>query len=167
MTTRRPHDSAIFAVVVMLIGYGLNDSVYAQDATPGEISANDATTLIVVEHATTDTVIDPGEEGDSIGDLLGFGNAVFDEGNENEIGTSQGSCVRTVPGEARECMYSVILDEGQCTVEGPVYDARASKLAITGGTGAYSTARGQMRLEAISETEYRFTFEIALRSPKS
>ena len=151
----------VVVLATTLIGYGLIDGVFAQDATPGATSAVDASTLIVVERATTDTVIDLGEEGDSIGDLLGFGNAVYDENNENEVGTSQGSCVRTVPGESWECMYTVILDEGQLTVEGPFYDAGPSDLAITGGTGAYSTARGQMRLEAISETEFRFTFHIA------
>jgi allene oxide cyclase len=161
MTMRRIHGLAILAVAATLIGYGLNDGVFAQDATPVAATAVDASTLIVVERATTDTVIDQGEEGDSIGDLLAFGNAVFDEGNENEVGTSQGSCVRTVPGEAWECMYTVVLDEGQLTVAGPFYDAGSSVLAVTGGTGAYSSARGEMRLEAISETEFRFTFELA------
>jgi hypothetical protein len=161
MTMRRIHGLAILAVAVILIGYGLNDGVFAQDATPVATTAGDASTLIVVEHATTDTVIDQGEEGDSIGDLLAFGNAVYDEGNENEVGTSQGNCVRTVLGQAWECMFSIILAEGQLTVEGPFYDAGASVLAITGGTGPYSSARGEMRLEAISETEFRFTFELA------
>jgi len=161
MTMHRMRGLAILAVVSTLIGYGLNDAVFAQGATPATTSAGGNETLVVIEHATTDTVIDLGEEGDSIGDLLGFGNAVYDEANENEIGTSQGSCVRTVPGEAWECMFTVILDEGQLTVEGPFYDAGPSDLAITGGTDDYSTARGQMRLEANSETEFRFTFEIA------
>jgi allene oxide cyclase len=161
MMMHRMRVLTILAVVSTLIGYGLNDAVFAQAATPVTSSAAGNETLVVIEHATTDTVIDLGEEGDSIGDLLGFGNAIYDEANENEIGMSQGSCVRTVPGKAWECMFSVILDEGQLTVEGPFYDAAPSDLAITGGTGAYSTARGQMRLEANSETEFRFTFEIA------
>ena len=155
------HGLAFLAVAATLLGYGLNDGVFAQDATPVATTAVDASTLIVVERATTDTVIDQGEEGDSIGDLLAFGNAVYDEGNENEVGTSQGSCVRTVPGQSWECMFSIVLDEGQISVAGPFYDAGPSVFSITGGTGAYSTARGQMRLEAISETEFRFTFELA------
>ena len=148
-------------MVAALIGYGLHDGAFAQDAAPGVAPAVDAPTLIVIEHATTDTVVDLGEEGDSIGDLLGFGNAVYDESNQTEIGSSQGSCVRTAPGGAWECTYSVIRDEGQLTVEGPFYDAGPSDLAITGGTGAYATARGQMRLEALRETEFRFSFDIA------
>src|SRR5919112_5733800 len=115
MMMHRMRVLAILAVVSTLIGYGLNDAVFAQDATPVTTAAGNKT-LVVIEHATTDTVIDLGEEGDSIGDLLGFGNAVYDEANENEIGTSQGSCVRTVPGKAWECMFSIILDEGQLTV---------------------------------------------------
>ena len=148
-------------VVVALMGFGVGDRVFAQDATPVTSSTVGNETLVVIEHATSDTVIDLGEKGDSIGDLLGFGNEVYDESNQNKVGMSQGSCVRTVPGKAWECMYSVILDEGQLTVEGPFYDAGPSELAITGGTGAYATARGQMRLEANGEGEYRFTFEIA------
>jgi allene oxide cyclase len=161
MTMRLMGGLAILALVATLIGYGRTDGVFAQDATPGTTTAVDATTLIVVERATTDSVIDLGEEGDSTGDLLAFGNMVYDEANENEVGTSQGSCVRTVPGEAWECTFSVILDDGHLSVEGPFYDGRSSLLAITGGTGAYSTARGEMQLEAIGETEFRFTFEFA------
>ena len=50
---------------------------------------------------------------------------------------------------------------GQLICAGPLYDAGLSEAAIIGGTGAYATARGPMRLEATSETESRFTFEIA------
>jgi hypothetical protein len=50
----------ILAVVSTLIGYGLNDAVFAQDATPVTSSAAGNETLVVIEHATTDTVIDLG-----------------------------------------------------------------------------------------------------------
>ena len=36
------------------------------------------------------------------------------------------------------------------TVEGPFYDTRDSVLAITGGTGAYANARGQMELKSLA-----------------
>ena len=158
---RQMRSLAMFTGVAALMAYGLDGGVFAQDATPVTNAAVGHETLVVIDHTTTETVIDLGEEGDSIGDLLAFSNAVYDEGNESEVGTNQGSCVRTVPGEAWECMFTIILDEGHLTVAGPLYDTGPSELAITGGTGAYSTARGQMRLEATSETESRFTFEIA------
>ena len=158
---RQMRGLAMFAVVAAIMAYSLDGGVFAQDATPVTSSTGGTATLVVIDHAATEEVIDLGEEGDSLGDLLAFGNAVYDAGNETEVGTNQGSCVRTVPGEAWECMFTIILDEGQLIVAGPLSDAGPSELAITGGTGVYSTARGQMRLEATSETESRFTFEIA------
>ena len=125
---------------------------------------DDSMTLAVVERATTDVVTDTGEKGDTVGDVLTFANEVFDQKNETMIGTDQGFCVRTVVGKAWECIWTLTLKEGQLTVEGPFYDASASTLAITGGTGKYRKASGQMNLKARDEkgTEYDFIYEIDL-----
>jgi allene oxide cyclase len=117
-------------------------------------------TIRVVERATTDTSVDLGASGDSIGDLLAFGNELFDRGNQIKVGTDQGSCVRTVPGQAYECTWTNSLAKGQITVQGPFLDSRDSVLAITGGTGAYRRARGTMDLHARSATEFDFTFHL-------
>jgi allene oxide cyclase len=123
---------------------------------------NSPRTLHVVERAETDIVTDTGEEGDSVGDILTFANEVFDENNETQVGTNNGYCVRTVVGAAWECFWTLILEDGQITVEGPFYDAADSVLAITGGTGAYIAARGQMALSAYNEdaTAFNFVYEI-------
>src|SRR5262245_51768777 len=63
-------------------------------------------TIRVVERATTDTSVDNAPAGDSIGDLLAFGNELFDHRNQKKVGTDQGSCIRTVPGEAYECSWT-------------------------------------------------------------
>jgi allene oxide cyclase len=118
-------------------------------------------TIRVVERATTDTSVDLGASGDSIGDLLAFGNELFDEGNQIKVGTDQGSCVRTVPGSAYECTWTNSLAKGQITVQGPFLDSGDSVLAITGGTGAYREAQGTMDLHARSATEFDFTFHLS------
>jgi hypothetical protein len=118
-------------------------------------------TIRVVERGTTDTSVDLGATGDSIGDLLAFGNELFDRGNQIKVGTDQGSCVRTVPGKAYECTWTNSLAKGQITVQGPFLDAGDSVLAITGGTGAYRKARGTMDLHARSATEFDFTFHLS------
>ena len=122
-----------------------------------------ATTLKVVERATTDAVTDTGEKGDTVGDILTFANKVYDEKNEKEIGSDQGYCFRVAVGEAWECNWTIVLADGQIVVEGPFYDAKSSVLAITGGTGSYADARGQMTLEARDDkgSEYNFTYEIS------
>ena len=117
--------------------------------------------IVVVERATTDTLIDNGAAGDSIGDLLAFGNEVFDKTNTTKVGDDQGSCVRTKVGVAYECMWTTILKGGQIVVEGPFFDAADSTLAITGGTGKYRNARGTMDLHAIDASTFMFTFHLA------
>ncbi len=144
----------IFAFVILI--------VLALALSAFVVSSQAATTLHVVEHAETDAVTDTGEEGDSVGDILTFANPVFDENNEQQVGTDNGYCFRTAVGAAWECAWTVTLDDGQITVQGPFFDASDSVLAITGGTGAYTGARGQMQLHARNDqgTEYDFVYEI-------
>ncbi|HEX3325326.1 MAG TPA: allene oxide cyclase family protein [Solirubrobacterales bacterium] len=125
---------------------------------------SDSETIKLIEHAETDTVrhIGPASEKDSVGDVLAFANPVFDSSNEKQVGSDNGQCVRTAAGKAWECIWTVSLSGGQMTVEGPFYDAKDSILAITGGTGDYKDASGQMGLHArdAEGTEYDFTYEV-------
>ena len=129
-------------------------------------SSNDgkgrAFTIHVVERATSDTLVDNAPTGDSVGDTLGFGNALYDASNTTTVGTSSGQCVRTVPGASWECMWTNTLKNGQITVAGPFLDAGDSTLAITGGTGAYRNAGGTMDLHARDAlgSAYDFTFHV-------
>ena len=120
-------------------------------------------TIVVVERAETDTVIDLGEAGDTIGDLIVFGNPVYDETNTDQVGVDQGSCVLAIPGIAYECSWTLILEDGQLVVQGPInVDGSDSVLAVTGGTGAYSGTGGEMLLEQIDDegNENRFTYTL-------
>jgi allene oxide cyclase len=125
---------------------------------------SDTTTMHLIEHAETDTVvhIGPAKEEDSVGDVLAFANPVFDEENKKQVGSDNGNCIRTAVGKAWECIWTLTLSGGQLTVEGPFYDGKDSNMAITGGTDDYNDASGQMKLHASNpeETEYDFTYEI-------
>jgi hypothetical protein len=118
--------------------------------------------LTVVEHADTDAVLDLGAKDDSAGDLLTFANPVYDAGNQAQVGTDQGFCIRTVVGKSWECFWTTFLKDGQITVEGPFLDTGDSVVAITGGTGKYAGARGQMKLHYRNPkgTELDFVFEL-------
>jgi hypothetical protein len=119
--------------------------------------------LKVIEHATTDAVTDTGAEGDSAGDILTFANEVFDADDKAKIGTNQGICFRTVVGKAWECFWTLSLDKGQITVEGPFYDTGDSVLAITGGTGDYAAAQGEMELSPIGTDGKAYSFIYKLK----
>jgi allene oxide cyclase len=124
-------------------------------------------TIHVIEHAITDTVGDVPPKGDSLGDVLAFHNPVFDPSDEHQVGHDNGNCVRTVTGNngVWECFWTVFLKGGQITVEGPFYtNGTDSILAITGGTGVYLEARGQMLLHARGNpvgSEYDFVYTLA------
>jgi hypothetical protein len=116
----------------------------------------------VIEHATTDAVTDTGAKGDSAGDILTFANEVFDADDKAKVGTNQGVCFRTLPGKTWECFWTLSLDKGQITVEGPFLDSGDSVLAITGGTGEFAGAMGEMAISAIGTDgkAYNFTYKI-------
>jgi allene oxide cyclase len=136
--------------------------VLAVGLAAGGVEAGDEETIAVVERATSDAVIDLGAEGDSAGDVLSFANELYDAANEKKVGTDSGFCIRTAAGVSWECWWTATLAEGQITVEGPFLDAGDSVLAITGGTGEYASARGEMMLHARNAegSEYDFVYKL-------
>src|SRR3954449_4459463 len=135
----------IVAVTASAAGGGGNGGGGGRDRDRGE-----GRTITVIEHATTDTTTDTGDKGDTVGDILTFANDVFDTADATKVGTDNGYCLRTVVGDgaAYECHWTTFLDGGQITVDGPFFDAKGSTLAITGGTGRYRGAKGEMTLES-------------------
>ena len=128
--------------------------------TFGTVRAGES--LLLVEHADTDTTVDVGQKGDSAGDLLTFANPIFDAANRIRVGRDQGYCVRVVPGKSWECFWTLILQKGQITIEGPFYDAGDSVMAITGGTGRYAGAKGNLHVHPrdAKPTGYDFKYEL-------
>ena len=118
--------------------------------------------LQVVERALTDTTVDLGAKGDSVGDLLTFANPVYDAANKTKLGSDQGYCVRVVVGKSWECFWTLMLAEGEITVEGPFFDAGDSVMVVTGGTGKYAGAKGAMKLHSrdAKSTAYDFIYEL-------
>jgi allene oxide cyclase len=118
--------------------------------------------LQLVERALTDTTIDLGAKGDSVGDLLTIANPIYDAANKTKLGSDQGYCVRVVVGKSWECFWTLLLAEGQITVEGPFFDTGDSVMVVTGGTGKYAGARGDMKLHArdAKSTAYDFLYEL-------
>ncbi|MFN2543487.1 MAG: allene oxide cyclase family protein [Actinomycetota bacterium] len=120
-------------------------------------------TVHVIEHANTDAVIDTGEEGDTSGDLLTFHNPVYDASNKTKVGHDQGECTRISPEAGTwECRWVTYLKGGHITVEGPFNDTHDTSLAITGGTGAYRNAAGEMALKSRNGgTQFDFVYELS------
>jgi len=131
-------------------------------AAMGSSHSDSPKTVRVIEHGTTDLVVDIGPAGDSSGDLITFHNQVFNPADTAVVGHDQGQCVRISPADGSwECTWITFVPGGAITVEGPFFDTRDSTLAITGGEGIYSNARGTMRLTSLAGgTKYIFDFRL-------
>lgn len=122
-----------------------------------------AATLKFVERATGNAIsVHGGKAADNVGDILTFTNPVFDAANAVKLGFDQGYCVRLVVGQSYECHWTLSLAQGQIAVDGPLLDAADTVLAVTGGTGLYSTARGELLLHArdAKGSAYDYTYTL-------
>lgn len=150
-----------FLLMITVVAAALGTGGVAAQAAGGS-RAHHGDRFTVVERAITDTVIDIGKKGDSLGDQLSFSNPIYDADNKAKIGYDLGNCVRTKVAVSWECSWTTVLPNGSIAVMGPFFDASSSDLAIVGGTGRYATARGQMHLRArdAAGTAYDFGFDV-------
>jgi len=135
-------------------------------AIPAHAAPVPVTLLDFVERAETDTPsIKGGTAAANVGDVITFTNPIYDAANTTRVGTDQGYCVRLIVDKTIECHWTLVLANGQIMVDGPVGDgdnAPDTVLAVTGGTGAYAGARGEMLIHArdAKATAYDFHYRL-------
>jgi allene oxide cyclase len=119
-------------------------------------------TISVIEHATTDTEQPSVGGKDVAGNVLTFHNKIYNSADKKQVGRDEGFCMRlSVADGSWECLWTTFLKGGQITVQGPYYDKKNSILSITGGTGIYNGARGNMALLARDGgKKYDFVFHL-------
>ena len=158
--------SLVLTAVAALLFGALAGAFFTLHTTTPAAQANGQRVIHVVEHAITDTVQEFHPPTMSLGDILGFHNPVYNATDKYQVGTDNGQCTRTVAtGKTEwECFWTVVLKQGQITEEGPYYDdGTDTTLAITGGTGAFVEAHGQMLLHARGNplgSEYDFIYTL-------
>lgn len=119
-------------------------------------------TISVIEHASTDVEAPSVGGNDVAGNVLTFHNKVYNQADKKQVGRDEGFCMRlSVADGSWECLWTTFLKGGQITVQGPYYDKKNSVLTITGGTGLYNGARGNMALLARDGgKKYNFVFHL-------
>jgi hypothetical protein len=120
-------------------------------------------TLVSIADARVHTakVIDVGEPGDSVGDILTFDQPLLDEQGK-QIGNNSGTCIRTRVGHSFQCQWTLTLENGSIQVVGREFDKGASQIAIVGGTGQYVGISGQM--ESVNNGDGTFTQTLYYRT---
>jgi hypothetical protein len=116
---------------------------------------------LVAEQAD-DSLLDLGDTGFGLGDQLLIADVLTRHGHE--VGRSAGTCqIVRLAGEefTVNCVTTLALPEGQLTVQGSLTVGGADPFiaAVTGGTGAFRSAHGEMVITPVdADTEqYRLT----------
>lgn len=112
--------------------------------------------LVTIADASTSKaqLIDTGEPGDSVGDMLVFDQPLLDE-HKRQIGTNSGTCIRTRAAHSFQCNWTLSLENGSIQVAGREFDEGTSAISIVGGTGIYSGISGEM--ESVNNDNGTFT----------
>ena len=120
-------------------------------------------TTKVIDQARADV----GEPGPSLGDVSVITEDAYRDGKK--VGTSDLSCtiVRLdLPKHffGAQCFNTTVLPEGQITSQGYVTSDEVEKVpfkqAITGGTGAYRAARGELTVDEAGDGPAHLTFDL-------
>ncbi|MFT2014882.1 allene oxide cyclase barrel-like domain-containing protein [Streptomyces sp. 796.1] len=105
---------------------------------------------------------DLGPAGPSLGDTSVYSGGVLQGGRK--VGLGGGSChIVHIAGEKRttQCLITLNLEQGSLTMQSLAEKGASSlDMAITGGTGAYSTARGTVRYWDIATPNERLRARI-------
>jgi hypothetical protein len=112
--------------------------------------------------------VDVGDEGFGVGDYFVIGSdPLYNRAGNKQVGHTNGDCLLTELDEATfevtfECDVTFVLRKGSITAEGPFSGTETSgsgNLAVTGGTGRYRTAHGEVH---VTETDTGLSAQFGL-----
>jgi ABC-type cobalt transport system substrate-binding protein len=141
---------------------------FASASTSGSSAGSDdhATQVIkLIATGVKETTIDLGHPGFSAGDQEIVALDLSRDGTK--VGTGGSICqfvITTTSSASDLCQLALSLPDGQITAQGLVASTPAGPgtyfLAITGGTGSYRTAHGQVKITATTTNRVPFTLYV-------
>ena len=163
----------IAIAVVLSLALVVTNFTLAAGSDTGKADGRDHTqTIQLTATSFANQDVDVGPSGLSLGDYFVATENLFRQGNK--VGTDHAVCTLTrlapptgAPKRfAAQCLVTLLLPEGQITLQGVRTGSLSAQqpprftLAITGGTGAYTTAHGQVRIVDINATDSRLTLTL-------
>jgi hypothetical protein len=137
--------------------WGRGLAAAATDPATTEATPAGATRLVVIAREVDFTVIDVGPQGDSPGDQILFTDNLFDQ-TGRRIGRDQARCVLMFRDDLLCDASFIIAGKGQLIIHG----ASRATFAVTGGTGDFNKARGQVQESFLPTGEFKFVFTLYL-----
>ena len=132
-------------------------------ATPsGKQSKTTKTFEFLFKFSDAHVRVDLGAGGLTTGDTDTFTGPVQNTAGTSRVGFAQGHCVMTLPNRPlAQCTSSFFFDHGQIATQGPNYYNRPFNHAITGGTGVFREAKGEMRVAPLPNEEgWKITLKV-------
>jgi hypothetical protein len=160
---------AVAGIAAAILAVGGVTLASARSASPSHDHGTKTFTVFAL--TVQSAFLDLGDPGFSLGDQQVFADDIYDHKGGTKIGTDGVVCTvvrvtdaATGSGTA-QCVATASLPDGQITIQG-LLSFTGDELpapfqqAITGGTGAYANARGQITVEELSDTEANITVEL-------
>jgi hypothetical protein len=127
-------------------GMPASQAAAPRQALPATPDITTATTIVVISRNETATDIDNPPAGPSQGDEGVVHSPLFNRAGA-EVGTLDVHFVITsLDPLAVQAVFTASLARGQITAQGVAGEGQAFTAAVTGGTGAFQNARGQVRV---------------------
>ena len=123
-----------------------------------QANAKEGTHVVtVIEHEVRNADVDTGDPGESPGDYFLFESRLLHPASGDVLGVDSGKCmlaIRTFVCDAT----ARINGKGKIVVAGAFFSENDGVLPITGGTGAYREAAGQLFVRDLPNGDTRLTF---------
>lgn len=117
-------------------------------------------TIRVVSITEEFAELDLGAEGESLGDQFVFSSKLLKDGDV--VGHDGVVCTLvSVERQEGQCVATTWFDDGQITVQGLInFTEDPPAVPITGGSGKYEGAEGELHIRPVSETKEVLTFHL-------
>ena len=164
------------AVLTLVLAVASVPLAFADEGPRGDDHDGEVTVLKLTTRVLQEAGVDAPPAGDSVGDRFVFSDTVYK--GDKEIGMGGVDCVVVLfkPGPTPDepeaittlCVATLSLPKGQITVQGLIdfTEPGAFTLAVTGGTRAYRTAHGEVKITEVSEEEDQLTLKLILNDDK-
>ena len=156
MVIRRLGVAASAAAIVGLAAGSVGPAL----GSAGGAARDHQRTIRVLEVTTEFHFVNTGPQGPSLGDVFVFSSKLMDDGKQ--VGHDGGVCtVTSFDNEELQCQATAWFDAGQITIQGLLPNAEQTfTLPVTGGSGAYQGAEGELHIHELSDTKSVLTFHL-------
>jgi len=138
------------------VSHGAAAAAKARAATAAAAKSGDHV-LTVVEHEVRSAGVDVGDPGDSPGDYFLFEGRLTDPHSGKVVGWDSGKCMLVV-WTFRCDATAKINGTGKIEVAGSLFSQTDNRIAITGGTGSYDDAAGELVVTDLPSGDSQLTF---------